>query len=84
MDTRDRSEELLTEIRDLHRDSLALAKKQFAMAEKQFQRAEALHDRAEAMQDRGEGLMKAARKSLFIILPIILVLLVYLTWLIFR
>jgi len=75
---------LLAEIRDLQKESLDLARKQFDMAEKQFQRAEALHVRAERIQDRSESMMSMARKAPIFILPVIVVLLAYLTRLIFR
>lgn len=75
---------LLAEIRDLQKESLDLARKHYEMAEKQFKRAEALHTRAERMQDRSEVMISMARKAFFVILPIIVILLAYLTWLIFR
>jgi hypothetical protein len=75
---------LLAEIRDLQKDALDLARKQFAMTEKQFERAEALHARAERIQERSEGMISVARKAFVVILPVIAVLLAYLTWLIFR
>ncbi|NND45574.1 MAG: hypothetical protein HKN58_09640 [Xanthomonadales bacterium] len=82
-DTPPSQESLLTEIRDIQKARLALAQEQHAMAKRQFERAEALHARAERIQDRSEGIMRVARKSLFLILPIIVGLLAYLTWLIF-
>lgn len=77
------TETLLSEIRDLQREQLALARQQYDMAKQQFDRAEALHARAERIQDRSESIMGVARKALFVVLPIIVGLLAYLTWLIF-
>lgn len=65
-------------------EALEIQRKQFAMFKVQYERAERLQDRAEAMQDSGAKLMGAARKSFIVILPIILILMAYLTWLIFR
>lgn len=78
------TQSLLAEIRDLQQASLELAREQHAMAKRQFERAEALHARAERIQDRSESIMGVARKALFVLLPVIVGLLAYLTWLIFR
>lgn len=43
-----------------------------------------MHARAERIQDRSESIMGVARKALFVLLPVIVGLLAYLTWLIFR
>ena len=75
---------ILSEMRDLQRESLALSREQFAMAKKQFERAEALHTRAEKIQERSESMLSGARKAMVVIVPIIVVSLLYLTWLIFR
>lgn len=84
MSSSESQERLLTEIRDLQRETLELARRQYEMAEKQFQRAEALHQRAERIQDRSEGMLGTARKAMIVILPVIVVLIAYLSWLIFR
>lgn len=65
-------------------EALEIQRKQFEMFKVQYERAERLQDRAEAMQDSGARLMGAARKSFIVILPIIFILIAYLTWLIFR
>lgn len=41
-------------------------------------------DRAEELQTRGMGIMKTARRSLAVVLPIVFALIVYLSWLLFR
>ncbi len=65
-------------------EALELQRQQFAMYKEQFERAEKLQDRAEKMQDAGARLMGVAKKSFIVILPIIFILIAYLTWLIFR
>ena len=51
---------------------------------RQSERAEKIQDRAEELQERSAGIMTAARRSLAIVLPVVVLLIVYLTWLIFR
>jgi len=76
--------ELLTEIRDLQQESLQIARNHHAMVSRQFERAEALHERAEKIQEKSESIMSTARKALAFVLPVIVILLLYLSWLIFR
>ncbi|RKZ34304.1 MAG: hypothetical protein DRQ37_07840 [Gammaproteobacteria bacterium] len=57
---------------------------QYEMVKAQFARAEKLQDRAEAIQETSAKIMGVVRKSMFIILPIIFVLVIYLTWIILR
>jgi len=64
--------------------ALDLQREQFELVQKQFVRTEKLQDRAEKLQESGWAIMSIARKSLVIILPIIIVLIIYLSWLIFR
>lgn len=64
--------------------ALAVQKEQFEMFRRQVERTERIQDRAEEMQARGMGIMKTARRSLAIVLPIVILLIAYLTWLIFR
>lgn len=64
------------------REALDLQREQFTMFKAQYERAERLQDRAEKMQDTGASLMGAAKKAFFIIIPIIVVLIAYLSWLI--
>jgi len=83
--------ELLEQIRDnqatqLARQSEALAmqKEQYELVRVQSERAARLQDRAEELQTRGMGIMKTARRSLAIVLPIVIVLIIYLSWLLLR
>lgn len=65
-------------------EALALQKEQFEMVRRQAERAEKLQDRAEELQTRGMGMMKTARRAVAILLPIVILLVIYLSWLIFR
>jgi len=82
---------VLEEIRDNQKlqlerqeEALSLQREQFAMVQKQYERAERLQYRAEEIQMKGAQLVSGVRKALAIVLPIIIVLIVYLSWLIFR
>ena len=82
---------VLEEIRDNQKtqlerqaESLALQRELFALVQKQTERAERLQDRAEELQAKGAQLVTGARKGMVVVLPIIVLLLAYLSWLIFR
>ncbi|MFO1424862.1 MAG: hypothetical protein U1F70_14650 [Candidatus Competibacteraceae bacterium] len=82
---------LLEEMRDNQRrqlerqaEALALQREQFALVQKQSERAERLQDRAEEIQLKSAQLVTGARKGMVVVLPVIVVLLAYLSWLIFR
>jgi uncharacterized membrane protein (DUF106 family) len=75
---------LLEQIRDNQAAQLALHKEQYELVRRQAERAERIQDRAEDLQARGMGIMTTARRSLAIVLPIVILLIVYLSWLIFR
>ena len=79
-----RIESLLETIRDNQAAALALQKEQLELVRRQLERAEHIQDRAEELQSRGMGIMTTARRSLAIVLPIVILLIVYLSWLIFR
>ena len=79
-----RIESLLEAIRDNQAAALALQKEQLELVRRQLERAERIQDRAEELQSRGMGIMTTARRSLAIVLPIVILLIVYLSWLIFR
>ncbi len=69
---------------ELQQQALRVQAEQFEMARKQFDRAEKLQDRAEKIQNSGAAIMGMARKALIVVLPIIIFLIAYLSWLIFR
>jgi hypothetical protein len=68
---------LLEQIRDNQAAQLELVRRQ-------AERAERIQDRAEELQVRSAGIMKTARRSLAVVLPVVFLLVLYLSWLIFR
>jgi len=50
----------------------------------QAARAERIQQKAELLQDRSAALVGGARKAVLVIIPIIVLLIGYLSWLIFR
>lgn len=76
-DDAERIASLLEQIRDNQAEQLALVKRQ-------AERAERIQDRAEELQAKSAGIMATARRSLAIILPVVVLLIAYLSWLIFR
>lgn len=69
--------ELLEQIRDNQAAQIELSRR---LAE----RTERIQDRAEDLQARGMGIMKTARRSIAIVLPVVILLIIYLSWLLFR
>ncbi len=83
--------ELLEQIRDnqseqlaRQREALEFQRSQLELVRRQSERTEKIQDRAEELQARGAGIMTIARRSLAIVLPDVILLIAYLTWLIFR
>jgi uncharacterized membrane protein (DUF106 family) len=83
--------EILKEIKQNQRvqlegqkEALSLQREQYEMARRQFDRAEKIQDRAEEIQNSGASMMRTARRVLAIILPVVIGLVIYLSWLIFR
>ena len=75
---------LLERLRDNQASALAMQKEQFELVRRQVERTERIQDRAEELQVRGMGIMKTARRSLAFVLPVVILLILYLSWLIFR
>lgn len=82
---------LLEEIRDnqkrqLERQAevLALQREQFALVQRQQERAGRIQDRAEQIQNRSAQIVGVARKATYIILPILILLIIYVSWILFR
>ena len=82
---------LLEQIRDnqaeqlaRQREALEFQKSQFELVKRQAERAEKIQDRAEELQAKSAGIVKSARRSIAFILPVVIALIVYLSWLIFR
>ena len=65
-------------------EALQVQREQFALVQKQFERTERIQDRAEQIQDRSAQLVGWSRRLMIIVLPIIVALLAYLSWLMFR
>jgi hypothetical protein len=75
---------LLEQIRDNQSAGLAMQKEQFELVRRQVERTERIQDRAEELQAKGMGIMTTARRSIAFVLPVVIALIAYLTWLIFR
>jgi hypothetical protein len=74
----------LKEISDNQKAQLALQREQFAVFQRQAERQELIQDRAETIQAKGAQIMTVARRTLFVILPIVTLLIVYVSWLLVR
>jgi uncharacterized membrane protein (DUF106 family) len=75
---------LLEQVRDNQREALEFQKSQFELVKRQAERTERIQDRAEELQAKGAGIVKSARRSIAFILPVVIALIIYLSWLIFR
>jgi len=65
-------------------EALELQRRQFAILEKQQERADRIQDRAEQIQNKSAQLVAGARKVMIVVIPIIIALIIYLSWLMFR
>ena len=90
-DQQERIARLLEEIRDqqatqLERqaESLALQKEQFQLVSKQYEKAAKIQDRAEAIQEKSAGLISLVRRFVPIAMGVVVVIIIYLTWLLLR
>ena len=75
---------LLEQIRDNQVELLGLQRDQYELIRRQAERAERIQDRAEDLQTRSLGIMTTARRSLAVVLPVVILLIAYLSWLLFR
>jgi hypothetical protein len=82
---------LLREIRDAQRaqlarqdEALTMQREHFVVIQRQAERNERIQDRAEQLQSLSAQMIGVARKTLFILLPILVVLTAYVTGLLFR
>lgn len=83
--------DLLKQIRDNQKaqiaaqeEALDLQRLSYELARRQFERADRIQDRAEMIQDSGARLVAVARKSVFVVIPILVILIGYVSWLLFR
>ena len=79
----ERIAQLLEEIRDNQRLHLAQQAEIFAHQKKEADRTDRIQDRAEQIQARSAQLVAGSRKAMLVILPILLVLIAYVSWLMF-
>lgn len=82
---------LLEEIRDTQKEqlirqdkALAMQQEQYAMVKIQFDRAEKMNDKAEAIQEKGANLISSAGRLFKIIVPILIILIAYISWVLFK
>lgn len=81
---------VLEEIRDNQRlqlerqaEALSLQREQFAFIQKQSERTERIQARAEAIQEKSAQLVAGSRKVFTLVVPIVIALIVYVSWLLF-
>lgn len=81
---------LIAEIRDNQRQqlehqkqALQLQEQQFALVRDQHERAIRIQERAESLQEKNASMVDRARKVFFIVIPLLLALIVYVSWLLF-
>lgn len=83
--------DLLREIRDNQKlqlerqaEALAIQKEQFEIFKKQMEQTQRIQDRAEKLQDKSAQIIGGARKLFVFIVPILILLILYVSWLMFR
>ena len=72
------------EISENQKLQLALQREQFTLIQRQAERQSLIQDRAENIQAKGAQIMAVARRTLFVILPIVTLLIIYVSWLLLR
>ena len=82
---------ILKEIRDNQKlqierqtEALALQREQWALLQRQADRHERIQDRAENIQAKSAQMVAVARRTLFFLLPVLILLMMSVSWLIFR
>ncbi len=82
---------LLKEIRDNQKlqlerqaEALAIQKEQFEIFRKQMEQTQRIQDRAEQLQDKSAQIIGSARKVFIFVLPVLIGLIIYVSWLLFR
>jgi hypothetical protein len=82
---------LLKEIRDNQKlqlerqaEALAIQKEQFEIFKKQMEQTQRIQDRAEKLQDKSAQIIGGARKVFVVVVPILFLLILYVSWLLFR
>jgi uncharacterized membrane protein (DUF106 family) len=89
-DVSQRMVRILEEMRDNQKiqlerqaEALALQRDTLALVQRQADRTERIQDRAEQIQAKSAQLVGAGRKVMAVVLPLIVVLVIYLSWLLF-
>jgi hypothetical protein len=79
--------QILTEIRDAQKvqlshqeEALQMQRVQFAAFQKNMERAEKIQARAENLQERSSQMVGFARKLIFFVVPILILLILFLTF----
>jgi uncharacterized membrane protein (DUF106 family) len=82
---------LLEEIRDNQKlqlerqaEALAIQKEQFEIFKTQMEQTRRIQDRAEKLQDKSAQIIGSARKVFVVVVPLLILLILYVSWLIFR
>ena len=82
---------LLEEIRDTQRlqlerqtEALTIQREQLAMVQRQAERTERIQARAEEIQTRSAQLVSSARRLATVLVPVVVALMLYVSWLLFR
>ena len=83
--------DLLKEIRDHQKlqlerqaEALAIQKEQFEIFRKQMEQTQRIQDRAEMLQDKSAQIIGSARKVFIVVVPVLVLLIIYVSWLLFR
>jgi hypothetical protein len=79
-----RLEGVLAEIRDNQKEALALHREHLSLVQRHYERAERINDRAEQIQAKSGQLIAGARRILTVAIPVLIVLIAYVSWLMFR
>jgi len=69
---------------ELQRESLHIQQEQYRMALESYEKQRELQQRAEVLQNKSAGMMELGRKLFFIVIPILVALIAYLSWMLFR
>lgn len=65
-------------------EALAIQKEQFEIFKKQMEQTQRLQDRAEKLQDKSAQIIGGARKVFIVVVPVLILLIIYVSWLLFR
>ena len=69
---------------ELQKESLHIQREQYRMALESYEKQRELQLRAEVLQNKSAGMMELGRKLFFIVIPVLVALIAYLSWMLFR